>query len=258
MDIVLKCWTQDAVTYNGKFFKIPYPYETGVQGYPAYELARKSGVNGEIGANNEVRTISVVPAPYQKPHPPVFVATSSSKESAIYCGKNGFVPVYFSPIDKAVEHGMACWEAAKAAGHNIRYGERQALVRWIHVTDSYDAYRQAVAKYDVDIYVDFYSKFFKDFDTTKMLADPVQSVINCGLYVGGTAEDVREQLQSQLDRLPAEYLVLIWHWAQQPTHDVLREMERFAQDVLPKLDNSGKKVQIKIATIAPGQAVLNK
>jgi hypothetical protein len=83
-------------------------------------------------------------------------------------------------------------------------------------------------------------------------------VINCGLYVGGTAEDVREQLQSQLDRLPTEYLVLIWHWAQQPTHDVLREMERFAQDVLPKLDNSGKKVQIKIATTAPGQAVLNK
>jgi hypothetical protein len=35
-------------------------------------------------------------------------------------------------------------------------------------------------------------------------------------------------------------------------------MERFAQDVLPKLDNSGKKVQIKIATTAPGQAVLNK
>ena len=57
MDIVLKCWTQDAVTYNGKFFKIPYPYETGVQGYPAYELARKSGANGEIGANNEVRIV---------------------------------------------------------------------------------------------------------------------------------------------------------------------------------------------------------
>lgn len=70
-------------------------------------------------------------------------------------------------------------------------------------------------------------KFFKDFDATKMMADPVQSVINCGLYVGGTAEDVREQLQSQLDRLPAEYLVLIWHWAQQPTHDVLREYGEF-------------------------------
>jgi len=91
-----------------------------------------------------------------------------------------------------------------------------------------------------------------------MLADPVQSVINCGLYVGGTAQDVYEQLQSQLDRLPAEYLVLIWHWAQQPTHDVLREMESFARDVLPRLDNSGKKAQINVATGAQGQTALNK
>lgn len=258
MDIVRKCWTEDAVTYNGKFFKIPYPYDSGVHGYPAYELARKSGTPGEVGPNNEIRAISVVPAPYQRPHPPVFMATSSSKESAIYCGKNGFVPCYFSPIDKAVEHGNAYWEAAKAAGHNIRYGERQALVRWIHVNNSWEEYRQAIAKYDVDIYVDFYSKFFKDFDKDKMIVDPIQSVINCGLYVGGTVEDVQQQLQSQLDRFPAEYLVLIWHWAQQPTYDVLREMERFAVDVLPKLDNSGKTVQINAPASAGAAVRLSK
>lgn len=258
MDIVRKCWTEDSVTYNGKFFKIPYPYDTGVHGYPAYELARKSGTPGEVGPKNEIRAISVVPAPYQRPHPPVFVATSSSKESAIYCGKNGFVPCYFSPIDKAVEHGIAYWEAAKAAGHNIRYGERQALVRWIHVNNSWEEYRQAIAKYDVDIYVDFYSKFFKDFDKDKMIVDPIQSVINCGLYVGGTAEDVRQQLQSQLDRFPAEYLVLIWHWAQQPTYDVLREMERFAVDVLPKLDNSGKTVPVSAPASAGAATRLSK
>ena len=106
--------------------------------------------------------------------------------------------------------------------------------------------------------MDFYSKFFpKAFDTTKVMADPVQAVIDCGLYVGGTAEDVRQQLQSQLDRFPVEYLVLIWHWAQQPTHDVMREMERFAQDVLPKLDNSGTKVQVAPVS-APSGAALNK
>ncbi len=259
MDIVRKCWTEDAVSYDGKFFKIPYPYETGVEGYPAYELAKKSGTQGEIGPNNEVRKISVVPAPYQRPHPPVFVATSASKDSAVYCGRNGFTPCYFAPIDKAVEHGLACWEAARAAGYSIRYGEKQALVRWIHVTNSWEEYRQQIAKYDVDIYVDFYSKFFpKAFDMSRVLADPVQAVIDSGLYVGGTAEDVRQQLQSQLDRFPVEYLVLIWHWAQQPTHDVLREMERFALDVLPKLDNSDAKVQVPASTAAPDEAAMNK
>jgi hypothetical protein len=173
--------------------------------------------------------------------------------------KKGFVPCYVAPIDKAVEHGMACWEAARAAGHDVRFGEKQALVRWVHVNNSWEEYRQSIAKYDVDIYVDFYSKFFpKAFDMTKVLADPIQAVIDCGLYVGGTAEDVRQQLQSQLDRFPVEYLVLIWHWAQQPTHDVLREMERFAQEVLPRLDNSGTRVQVATPVSAPGGAVLNK
>ena len=242
MDIVQQCWTQEAVSYDGKFFKIPYPYETGVEGYPAYELARKSGALGEIGPNNEVRKVSVVPAPYTQPHPPVFVATSASKESAVYCGRKGFVPCYFAPIDKAAENGQACWEAAQGAGYNIRFGEKQALVRWVHITNSQEEYRESIARNDVDIYVDFYSKFFpKAFDVAKVKADPIQAVIDCGLYVGGTAADVCEQLQSQLDRLPAEYLVLIWHWAQQPTHDVLREMEIFARDVVPQLDNSGQR-----------------
>jgi alkanesulfonate monooxygenase SsuD/methylene tetrahydromethanopterin reductase-like flavin-dependent oxidoreductase (luciferase family) len=258
MDIVRQCWTEDAVSYNGKFFKIPYPYKTGVKGYPAYELARKSGAQGEIGRKNEVRKVSVVPSPYQRPHPPVFVATSASKDSAIYCGKNGFIPCYFAPIDKAEDHGRACWEAAQAAGHNIRYGEKQALVRWIHVNNSWDEYRQAISKYDVDIYRDFYSKFFKAFDMSKFLADPVQSVIDCGLYVGGTAEDVRQQLQSQLDRFPVEYLVLIWHWAQQPTQEVLHEMERFAHEVLSQLDNSGTKVQVQAPIAVANEAALNK
>jgi hypothetical protein len=57
--------------------------------------------------------------------------------------------------------------------------------------------------------------------------------------------------------LPVEYLVLIWHWAQQPTHDVQREMERFARDVLPKLDNSGVTVQV-VPAATPGEAVLSK
>lgn len=106
--------------------------------------------------------------------------------------------------------------------------------------------------------MDFYSKFFpKAFDVSKILADPVQAVIDSGLYVGGTAEDARQQLQSQLDRFLVEYLVLIWHWAQQPTHDVLREMERFALDVLPKLDNSGVKVQVT-PVAASSEAALNK
>jgi alkanesulfonate monooxygenase SsuD/methylene tetrahydromethanopterin reductase-like flavin-dependent oxidoreductase (luciferase family) len=254
IEIVRKCWTEDSVTFDGEFFKIPYPYETGVEGYPAWELAKKSGAIGEIGTKNEVRAVSVVPAPYQRPHPPVFMATSASIDSAAYCGRNGFVPCYFAPIAKAAEHGRACWEASHAAGRRVRFGEGQALVRWAHVGASWQDYRDSIAKNDVDIYVDFYSKFFPAaFDMAKIREDPIQAVIDCGLYVGGTPEDVRAQLQAQLDQLPAEYLVFIWHWAQQPTEDVLREMTLLIEEVLPKLDLEGPRRRFE-ATLGNGRS----
>ena len=243
VDIVLKCWTEDSLSYDGEFFKIPYPSDTGVEGYPAYELARRCGTQGEVGPNNEIRRVSVVPKPYQQPHPPVFVATSQSKESAIYCARRGFIPCYFAPLAKAIEHAQAYHQAARAAGHDVKYGEKQCLVRWIHVNGSREEYERSIAKYDADIFKDFYSAFFpKAFDPEKIRQDPVRAVLESGLWAGGTPEDLRQQLQYELDRLPAEYLTLIFHWAQEPTAELLREMEAFMRDVLPKLDNSGSRL----------------
>ena len=55
---------------DGRYYKAPYPLETGVRNYPAVAIARDAGASGEIDADGSVLRISVVPAPYQKPHPP--------------------------------------------------------------------------------------------------------------------------------------------------------------------------------------------
>ena len=55
-----------------------------MRNYPAVAIARDAGARGEIDADGNVRRISVVPAPYQKPHPPVFVATGKSDDSVRY------------------------------------------------------------------------------------------------------------------------------------------------------------------------------
>lgn len=86
VEIVLKAWTEASIEYQGTAWQIPYPYDRGVDDWP---LA-KAGVTGRFGAPGEVdeegnvRRVSVVPAPYTRPHPPVFVATSGSPESAEY------------------------------------------------------------------------------------------------------------------------------------------------------------------------------
>ena len=69
-----------------------------------------------------------------------------------------------------------------------------------------------VAEYDVDIFQDLYA------GTTPMKFDPGERR-RLGDQLGpvgrGHAEQVRDQYV-ELRQLPAEYVVLIYHWAQQP------------------------------------------
>ena len=67
-------------------------------------------------------------------------------------------------------------------------------------------------------------------------ANPVHSVVNCGLWMHGTPEMVRDQYVAQWRELPAEYVVLIYHYAQMPADSVIRNMEMFMEHVKPALD----------------------
>src|SRR3546814_3338027 len=85
---IIEAWTQESVRVKGKTYEAPYPYETGVEGYPAWEIARDAGAKGEIGADGSVQRVCVVPKPFQKPYPPVFVAASKSTASIRFCAKH--------------------------------------------------------------------------------------------------------------------------------------------------------------------------
>ena len=52
----------------------------------------------------------------------------------------------------------------------------------------------------------------------------------------GTAGQVRDQYVEQWQELPAEYVVLIYHYAQQPADSVIGNMELFMEHVKPALD----------------------
>lgn len=233
MDQVLECWTQESVHFTGQFYEVPYPYEQGIEGYPGREAARRFGAVGEIGPRGEVQRVSVVPAPYQRPHPPVFVAASSSMDSILYCARKGFVPVIFSKIDKIEESGRGYYDEARRHGHRVALGERMASVRWVHITESRDAYLEALRKYDLDIYKNFYAGFFPK--ALPADGDMVASIEESGIFVGGTLEETRRRLVEEWKRMPAEYITLIWHYAQQPKDDVIREMELVMSMVLPDL-----------------------
>ncbi len=233
IDLVQASWTEQSIERPDGRWQIPYPHAEGIE-WGMTEATARHGAEGEIGPDGRVRRVSVVPAPYQQPHPPVFVASNASKETVEYCGDKGFVPTYFSGIGRAGKFGQAYVDHARAGGRDFALGQNQALVRWMQIGDTAEDARRAIAEYDTEIYVNLYKALTPVMPLDP--ADPVQSVIDCGLWMSGTVDDVRDQFVAQWQELPAEYVVLIFHYAQMPADAVVRNMELFMEHVKPALD----------------------
>ena len=81
----------------------------------------------------------------------------------------------------------------------------------------------------------FYGPFFPQFNQDPN-TDWVLNMKESGIFIGGTVEQSIEQWQEIYSKVPAEYITLIWHYAQNPKEDVIEELELFMNHVLPKLE----------------------
>lgn len=232
---VIEAWTQETVRTKGEFYEAPYPFETGVEGYPAWEIARDAGAEGEIGADGSVQRVCVVPKPYQKPHPPVFIAASKSQASIDFCARNGFIPTYFMPTKGVVELSQYYHRVANESGFNVQLGQHQNLVRWPHITKTSEDFDRKLREYDLDIYKNFYGPFFPQFPRGDE-SELIQGMKDSDIFVGGTVDESIEAWKKIYDQVPCEYITLIWHWAQQPKEDMLEELQLFMDKVLPELE----------------------
>lgn len=236
VDLVIKAWTQESIEHKSELWQIPYPYDKGIDDWPMAlnGATERLGAPGEVNASRVIRRVSVVPAPYTKPHPPVFVPSIASPESIVYCGRKGFIPTYIASIKNAAPQGQVYVDAAQAVGRSYALGQNQCILRYPQFGDTLAEAKRAVEKYDAEIFKNFYASFVPGSHVNEK--DIVQSVLDSGLYAIGTVDDVRRQFVEQWKLLPAEYVVLIWHYAQQPKESVIHNMKLFMQHVKPALD----------------------
>jgi len=260
VELVLRAWTEESIEHNSPLWQIPHPYDAGIEWWMAEATARL-GAPGEIGADGRVHRVSVVPAPYTKPHPPIFQASSGTDATIRYCGSKGFIPTYFTNVERADEYGPMYLEAARAAGHDFVLGQNQATVRWLQIGETHAKAVEALELYDAEIQKNFYNHL--DLAAHRMrerlaaergvppppapqraepapLDTPVKDFVPrleaSQQHVAGTVEEVRDRLVRQWKVLPAEYIVLIMHLAQQPKESVIWNLEQFMRHVKPALD----------------------
>ncbi|MGH9102947.1 MAG: LLM class flavin-dependent oxidoreductase, partial [Acidimicrobiales bacterium] len=225
VDLVLDAWEKESITSDGRW-QIPYPYDEGTEW--TMTATAEVGAPGEMGADGRVRRVSVVPSLWSQRRPPIFVSSNASRETVEYCGAKGFIPTYFSKSERVVDYGQAYVDEAAKAGHRFALGQNQAIVRWGQIAGSTEKAMQAIVDYDVDIFRDLYA------GTTPMVfdeSDPVGSVLRSGLWVAGSPAEVKDGYAKLWKQMPAEYVVLIWHFAQQPKESILDNMGLFMEHV---------------------------
>lgn len=235
VEILLEAWTRDSFHHKGRNWQIPFPFDRGVEDWPMAKagVTQRMGALDEIDAKGALRNVSVVPAPFTKPHPPVFLSGSGSPETIEYAARQGFNPVYFCNAKTAGPLAHLYRDvAAKAGKPPVAWGQKQAVVRWIHIGDTDEQAQRFLRESETDIWKNFYGAMGR----RPLGDDPVGTSLATGLISAGSVETVRKDLIEQWKIVPAEYIVLIYHYAQVPLDWVLANMDAFIHKIQPALE----------------------
>ena len=114
-----------------------------------------------------------------------------------------------------------------------QHDDVQATMSDGSAADSPAAARRILAAQDEEFYRNIYGSFFPFLIAGA--TDMVDRIVETGLFPCGTVDEQVAYWQAILDKVPCEYLCLIWHYAQAPKQSVIDELDLFMTKVLPRL-----------------------
>jgi len=220
--VIRRAWTEDVFSHQGTTWRIP----PGATPWTLEATARfGAGVEGGV-----VRAIGVVPKPLQQPHPPLFQPFASSEASIRFCAREGVTAVLppLHPVRERALFELYAECSGRAPGEGI------GCLRDVIVADS-DA--EAIALWqDSGLFVG--AAWFEPFGFAQGYEHPTTretpDLLGESLALVGSADTVSRQLEKLLARLPVRWLFAWTYNGLIPHATLLRSIERFANEVLPR------------------------
>jgi len=221
--IIKRAWTQDWLQFEGRTWRIP-PGETPW----TLEATERWGGGVEGGV---IRAVSVVPKPVQKPHPPIFQPFASSERSIRWCAREG-VTAILPPLHPTIEAELFRIYAEES-GRPL--GEGIGVLRDVIVADTDDEARELWASSAAFCG----AAWFAPFGFSQGLADPATGaapdLFAESLALVGSPDTVARQLERLLERLPLRWLFAWTYNGLIPHARLMRSIERFWTEVLPRV-----------------------
>jgi alkanesulfonate monooxygenase SsuD/methylene tetrahydromethanopterin reductase-like flavin-dependent oxidoreductase (luciferase family) len=217
LEVIQQAWTQDTVSYRGKYYKI-----------------------------NEV---AALPKPLQKPYPPIWSACAVTPESFTWAGKKGFHPMivpFAYPKHEDLQAKLEVyWSALKAAGHDAK--SRDVLgVYHLYVADSDEEAHGVAQNYFVQ-----YWRFFAELDQkaewqstdykeykgglSKLFGNATYEDLDKGdCIIFGTPERCVRRLKRAEADFGLTYPIFEVNFGGFPHRETMQSLEKFARYVMPQ------------------------
>ena len=131
LSIMKKAWTEKFFNHQGEFYTYPAPNFKW-----QHDMSPPSEEFLDMNTS-EVKKISIVPKPFQKPHPAIWQVVDSPS-SIEWAAANGINTIMWIPTVKALKKRFQLYQEAKSKAENreVPLGEGICLVRDMFIADT--------------------------------------------------------------------------------------------------------------------------
>ena len=247
LDIILKCWTEEAVQHDGEFYTFPAP------GWSEDDERVYTKDQTHYGPGGVLTALGVMPKPCQKPHPPIWQAADSTS-SYEFAARRGHSVI---GVARSFEGTREAWTryrevASEVSGQSLPLGhcangQTLNIMRTFHIADSCEqAAREA--RHGINTFFDMATGLNPNWARQAFLAesetlsdedrnlDWYDFLQKYEILWIGSADFVAERIHKLEEELGCEHVTLWPNPGFVPFEKVLRGMELFAEKVMPQFD----------------------
>jgi alkanesulfonate monooxygenase SsuD/methylene tetrahydromethanopterin reductase-like flavin-dependent oxidoreductase (luciferase family) len=238
--IMKKAWTEKFFNHKGEFYVYPSPN---------YIWQHDMSPPNEETVNlktNEIKKISVIPQPYQKPYPPI-TQVVDSVSSIEWAAKNGINCIMWIPTVKTLKKRFEIYKNAKSETEkrDVPMGEGITLVRDLFVAETMEEAKKLAGEQMVN-----YMKWVchwrglgnhmdpgEELPTTKGKTDLLSyEFLHKRNMLFGTPDYVLEKIKELKSELNLENLLVWSNFPGVKHEDAMRSIKLFNDEVIPKIN----------------------
>jgi len=248
LTIMKKAWTEKFFNHQGEFYTYPAPNFKW-----EHDMSPPSEEFLDLNSK-EIKKISIVPKPFQKPHPAIWQVVDSPS-SIEWAASNGINTIMWIPTVKALKKRFLLYKEAKSKAENreVPLGEGICLVRDMFIADTMEEAEKLAGEHIVNYmrWVCHWRGLGNHMDPGEELpqTDHKLDLLNYDFLhkrnlLFGTPEYVVNKINELKSELNLQNLQV---WSNFPgiEHDAcMRSIKLFTDEVMPKIKLDNSNIQI--------------